>query len=107
VTGPKTDHTFSSATANYLFLSTVAANKASFTNREIKGADKARALYRKIGPPSENDFNDILDNDRITNCPLTSDDAKRAVKIYGPAVRVIKGKGVKKQKKGIQSSSRY
>jgi hypothetical protein len=98
VNGSKPDPNFSSTTAHYLFLSTVAANKTSFTNREIEGADKARALYRKIGPPSEKDFNDILDN-----CPLTSDDAKRAIKIYGPAVHVLKGKGVKKENKGIKN----
>ncbi len=61
---------------DYLFLLTVAGNKASFTRREIEGADKARALYRKIRPPSEKDFNDILDNQLIRNCPVTSDDAK-------------------------------
>jgi hypothetical protein len=88
---------------DYLFLLTVAGNKASFTRREIEGADKARALYRKIGPPSEKDFNDILDNQLIRNCPVTSDDAKRAVQIYGPAINVLKGKNVKKQNKGIKN----
>jgi hypothetical protein len=106
VAGPKTDQTdpnFSSTPANNLFLSTVAGNKASFTCREVEGADKARALYRKIGPPSEKDFNDILDNNRITNCPLTSDNAKRVLQVYGPAVAVLKGKGVKKQNRGIKN----
>jgi uncharacterized protein with WD repeat len=46
----------------YLFLHTVAGNKASYTRREIEGADKARDLYRKLGHPSEHDFNKILQN---------------------------------------------
>jgi len=37
---------------DYYFVSTVAINKAQFPRRKIEGADKARALYRKIGHPS-------------------------------------------------------
>jgi hypothetical protein len=37
----------------------------------------------------------------IRNCPVTSDDAKRALKIYGPDVETLKGKTVKKQNRGI------
>jgi hypothetical protein len=32
----------------YLFLNTVATNKKNYTQCEIEGSDKARALYRKI-----------------------------------------------------------
>jgi hypothetical protein len=35
----------------YLFLNTVAENKGNYTRREIEGANRARALYKKI-----NDF---------------------------------------------------
>ncbi len=38
---------------DYLFLNTVANNKLAYTRREIEGADRARALYRKLGHPSE------------------------------------------------------
>jgi hypothetical protein len=37
----------------------------------------------------------------IQNCPVTSDDAKRALQIYGPDLATLKGKTVKKQTKGI------
>jgi hypothetical protein len=93
----------SSKLNDYLFLLIVDGNKASFTRREVEGADKARALYRKIRPPSEKYFNEILDNQWIRNCPLTSDNAKQAVQIYGPAINVLKGKNVKKQNKGIKN----
>jgi hypothetical protein len=46
----------------YLFLHTVAGNEASYTRREIEGADQARDLYRKRGHPSEQEFNKILQN---------------------------------------------
>ena len=35
---------------NYLFLNTVAGNKAQYTQREIEGAKKARALYKDWAP---------------------------------------------------------
>jgi hypothetical protein len=39
--------------ANYSFLHTVARNKQQFTRREVKGADKALALQKRIGHPSD------------------------------------------------------
>jgi len=38
---------------DYSFVTTVAANKNFFTRREIKGANKARELFKKIGRPSQ------------------------------------------------------
>jgi hypothetical protein len=91
----------SSSNENYLFLNTVAENKATYTRREIEGADKARLLYKKIGRPSEQEFTEILQDNLIRNCPVTSDDAKRALQIYGPDVATLKGKTVKQQNRGI------
>jgi hypothetical protein len=85
----------------YLFLHTVAGNKASYTRREIEGADQARDLYRKLGHLSEQEFNKILQNIFLRNCPVTPDDAKRALHIYGPDIAVLKGKTVKRQNRGI------
>jgi len=81
---------------DYSFVSTVANNKAQFPRRrEIEGADKARALYQKIGRPSQQQFEQILANNLIRNCPVTVDDAKRALLIYGPDVAALKGKTTK------------
>jgi hypothetical protein len=96
---PTANH--SSSTANYLFLNTVAENKATYTRREIEGADQARALYKKIGRPSEQEFLKILQNNLIRNCPVTPEDAKRALLIYGPDIATLKGKTVKRQNRGI------
>jgi len=80
---------------DYSFVSTVANNKAQFTRCEIEGADKARALYRKIGRPYQQQFEQILAKNLIRNCPVTVDDAKRALLIYGPDVAARKGKTTK------------
>ena len=73
-------------------LNTVAEQKKLFTTREIKSANVARDLYRKIGRPAEAEFQDILARNLIRDCPVTPADAKRALVIYGPDVAVIKGK---------------
>jgi hypothetical protein len=48
-------------------------------------------------------FSDILKNNLIRNCPVTPDDAKRALHIYGPDIATLKGKTVKKQNQGIMN----
>jgi hypothetical protein len=58
-------------------------------------------LYKKVGRPSEKEFTDILQNNLIQNCPVTPDDAKQALQIYGPDVATLQGKTVKKQNSGI------
>ena len=76
----------------YTLLSTVAEHKQMFSRRQIEAADAARSLYRKIGRPDEAEFVNILKRNLIRNCPVTPDDAKRALIIYGPDIAVLKGK---------------
>ena len=90
-----------SPSQDYLFLNTVATNKGAYIRREIEGADRARALYKKIGRPSAQAFLEILQNNLLRNCSVTPDDARRALKIYGPDIATLKGKTVKKQNRAI------
>jgi hypothetical protein len=62
-----------------------------FHRREIEGADKARDLYVKLGRPSQQRFEYLLANHLINNCPVTADDARRALLIYGPDHATLKG----------------
>jgi hypothetical protein len=55
--GPKHSNTSGDA---YFFLNTVAKNKGNYTRREIEGANRAQAQYKKIGRPSEKEFTDNL-----------------------------------------------
>ena len=61
------------------------------TKRQVYNANLARELYRKIGRPGEDAFENILRTNRIHNCPITVDDARRAVAIYGPDIPKLKG----------------
>jgi len=47
------------------FVSTVNENKKLFHHCKIEGADKAQALYRKIGCPSQIFFEHLLTNNLI------------------------------------------
>ena len=80
---------------DYSFVSTVTNNKAQFPRREIGGVDKARALYRNIGHPSQQQFEQILAKSLIRNCPVTVADAKRALLIYGVDLAALKGERTK------------
>jgi hypothetical protein len=93
---PKTPNSTTFNVNAYLFLNTVEQNKQAYTWPEIEGAGRARELYRKIGRPSEKEFKDILQNNLIRNCPVTPDDAKQALHIYGSDVATLQGKTVKK-----------
>jgi hypothetical protein len=73
-------------------VSTVAEQKKLFSRRQIADTDAARALYRKIGHPDEAEFLSILQRNLIRNCPVTPDNARRALLIYGPDIAVLKGK---------------
>jgi hypothetical protein len=75
----------------YTLVTTVADQKKLFTPRQVADADKARDLYRMIGRPSEADFQRILQNNFIHNCPVTPTDAARALAIYGKDVPFLKG----------------
>jgi hypothetical protein len=76
----------------YTMVSTVAKQKKLFSRREVKSADIARDLYRKLGRPDEVEFHDILKRNLIRDCPVTPADAKRALLIYGPDIAVIKAR---------------
>ena len=72
-------------------VTTVEENKKMFTKRQVYNADLARELYRKIGRPGEDAFENLLRTNKIHNCPVLVDDARRAVAIYGPDIPKLKG----------------
>ena len=90
----------------YSFLNLVKANKSDFTKRQLKRADLARDFRRKIGYPGYRKYFMLLETNYFRNCPLTVDDAKRALHIYGPDVESLKGKTVRKTPKAIEDMTR-
>ena len=76
----------------YSFLILVKSNKGNFTTREVKRADMARKFRKHLGYPGYKQYFRLLESNYFTDCPITVDDAKRALHIYGPDVESLKGK---------------
>ena len=77
---------------DYSFLELVDDNRAFFTKRQLDSVDKAKQLYQHLGMPGYRKFFRMLEHNHIANCPITPDDARRALKIYGPDIAHLKGK---------------
>ena len=75
---------------NYYSLSTVNANMDYFTHAEIKGSDRSRDPQNLLGWPFYQQLINSLSKNLIINCPVLSDDARRAHAIYGPATYILK-----------------
>ena len=74
---------------------TVSANRAGFTNDEVKRADIALKLMQQLGYPSAGELAKALSSGAIVNCPITSQDVIRMIEIYGNEAN-LKGKMVDK-----------
>jgi len=79
--------------SGYSFVTTVAGNKDRYLHCKIEVADCAWELYTMIGCPLQQQFEHILNNNLISNCPVMVDNARRTgVRIYGPNVQSLNGK---------------
>lgn len=88
---------------DFVFLDLVEENKNLYTARQIEGANKARALYRKLVYPSQQYFEYMLRHNKIRNCPVTCEDAQRAIAIFGPSVAGLQGKTVNRGSTHVES----
>ena len=78
--------------SGYSLLSLVAGNKAEFTEDEVMRADKAWKLHRSIGYPGYKKYFKLLRNEFFKDCPISEDDAKRALHIYRADKVMLQGK---------------
>jgi len=67
-----------------------------YSQHQIKRAEEARSLIRKLGYPSEADVIRLINHGGIYNCPITSKDLSVAYRIFGAELGVLKGKTVLK-----------
>ena len=73
-------------------VETVSGNEEGFTAREVAGAKKARDALRLLGFPSVNDFKGMVRGNIVRNCPVTEQDIRNWLTIYGPDIASLKGK---------------
>ena len=84
--------------------STVKANRLKYTKREVKRADEAMKLRRRLSFPADET---ITKFQSIINIPTTRKDLVRSVDIYGKDRNSIRGKGTKRKTKTIYMESIY
>jgi hypothetical protein len=89
---------------DYSFVSSVVENKTKFTTQQVKDADLAKRVYAMVGRPSHATFLKMIQENMIDGCPITVEDANRAVTIYGPDISAIRGKTVRRQVDHIPSN---
>ena len=85
-------HCFNPRDKAFVFLNTVSGNKEGFSQRQIRGAELAKALYAKLGYPSLKDFKWVIQSNQISDCPVTVNDIDVADKIWGKNIAALKGK---------------
>ena len=76
-------HDYDPSDDSYVFVNTVSENKEGFSQRQIKGAEAARALYARVGYPSTKDFKWVIQSNLIQDCPVTVADIDVARQIWG------------------------
>jgi uncharacterized protein YodC (DUF2158 family) len=81
---------------NFIFVETVSGNKQQgFTQRQIKGAEAAQALYAMLSYPSWKDFKWVIRSNQIKDCPVTVQDVDIAHTIWGKNIAALKGKNTR------------
>jgi hypothetical protein len=78
-----TSQSSSPSSSLYSFVQTVASQKARFHRREVLAADTSRTLRQRLGNLSQTHFEAMLASNSIRNSPITIEDARRALIIYG------------------------
>ena len=85
------------------YVTTVEDMKRQFTRREIKSAEVARQWMARMGSFTLETA--IKQTSTIKNCPVTADDCRRAVIIYGPSLQRTRGATVSHNPKRIVPES--
>ena len=71
-------------------VQTVQENEEGYSQRQIQDSKNARDLYAKVGYPYPRDFQQMISQNLILNCPVTVSDVVRAEKNYGKDIHALK-----------------
>ena len=84
-------------TATDLLYDTVEGRKQQFTKAQVRRAELAIQMLRKLADPSPENLCKLLNTGAILNCPITATDVRRAVNLFGPSLESIRGKTKRRQ----------
>ena len=80
-------------------IESVENNLKLYTLKEIKAAERARALSAALGHASRANLHHIVRNGRVADLGINHHDIRRAKHIYGDPVEVIRGKTMQRKTK--------
>ena len=82
--------------AHMLMVMTIKENIKRYTKQAVDGAVKARCLQGMMGHPSQRDFANLVHDQLVQNCPITTNDVTNAYNIFGPDLAGLRGKTLRK-----------
>ena len=83
---------------SYLHLATLPNhNHAYYSKSEIAGAEQAMDLYNHINVTRYGNFIKLLERNYFRDCPITAEDAKRALELYGRNESEVQGRTTRKR----------
>ena len=91
-----------SATKECMMVTTVWGNLKGHTRHEVGKANKARRLQGMIGNPTEREFEGMVCEKLIANCPVTVQDVHNANRIFGPDLANLRGKTTRKKPEHVR-----
>ena len=97
-------HFYDPKREEFTFVVTVEENMKSFSKRQIASAEKARTLMAGLAFPSSTDYKWILRSNQVQECPVTTDDADVADKIWGKSIPSLKGKTTRRTPEHVPSN---
>jgi hypothetical protein len=84
-------------------VNTVADNGTKYSQRDYFKAELARKIQTIIGRPSTKTFLTIVDKNLLPNCPVIGANIIAAERIFGPDIKSLKGKTVRRASSPVQS----
>ena len=76
-------------------FSKVVEDMVIFTMINIEKGKLARKIYSNVGLPTADNFNHMVSNKMISNCPISVEDMSNFEEIYGPPMESIKVKSTR------------
>ena len=68
------------------------ANMNDYTKRQVKEEKHAQRVYSMVGRPSLKDFQKMISNNLLHDCPVTVEAINNTETIFGPDMAALKGK---------------
>jgi len=86
------------------FTNLVSTLESQFTKQQVKQAQEAQKLYKRLGRPSVKKFQHIIQHNLLRDCSVTLANARRCAYIYGPDPSTIKGKATRITPKPVRAA---